>query len=827
MAKNMDVGRLSISMVADTVQYVNKMKDAEEKTKKSVNGMNSSFNRMNKTTAKSAKQMNAMSDRLKNMSQTASLVDGPLGGVASRLSVLSTVVASGPLVAGVVALGTAMAGLFAIMRTGLTTLDQTKVQLSQLEAQLNLADGAIGHTVAELDAFARELAINTLTSTVEVREAMGILATTTDLTGESFKRVTKLAQDVSQVMGTSLKANAKVLAKALEDPVDGLTKLERLQVSFTDKQKEMVETMVDNGEVLQAQSFILDQVADKYENIASKLNTDTIAVQADEMGQRWDELGEAIVGVTNTHPELVGFMKSVNIMLAELSKEINPQMFFELDANQKASEVIKGQYGDIINLMGDSAKKSKMLDDISSSESGVAKLQEEVKNLQLVNDTLNESSSIWSSAVAPVGLLNSIKSQFEDEDVKLKLLDKQKELAEAKAYTDQLKSMYNAVSKAESTAEEKRHEKSLNLITEQEKARIDSLMGMSMASDEYIDGLKKETKDWELFTSDNFGTPMDPEYLSNIEADITRIQEIANLLGKDLSNVNFDGMDSLDVDDMLSQYELFLGQKQALDIAYAEEAKKVALAQQQASEMEQQYGVGDSEIDALVDKYAMELDLYKRHLEAMGMARAEANVKEQEMASAMGEELFNQTMANQKQQTDWLTSGLDTAMDAMSALGEEGSDIAKAMFLANQAIAIANAYVSMGVAQAKALELGSVAGPPAYAQATAMGISTIAGIAAASVAGVAHGGMDSVPSESTFLLQKGERVVQPKANKDLTEFLARGGTSGGSTTINAPLTVQGNVTDEAWFESKLVKHRASISNMVAKANRERPSRRGR
>lgn len=46
---------------------------------------------------------------------------------------------------------------------------------------------------------------------------------------------------------------------------------------------------------------------------------------------------------------------------------------------------------------------------------------------------------------------------------------------------------------------------------------------------------------------------------------------------------------------------------------------------------------------------------------------------------------------------------------------------------------------------------------------------------AALVGGIAHGGLDFVPSESTFLLQRGERVIQPSANRDLTAFLSGAG----------------------------------------------------
>ena len=74
------------------------------------------------------------------------------------------------------------------------------------------------------------------------------------------------------------------------------------------------------------------------------------------------------------------------------------------------------------------------------------------------------------------------------------------------------------------------------------------------------------------------------------------------------------------------------------------------------------------------------------------------------------------------------------------------------------------------------------------------------------------------------MLQKGERVIQPKANQDLTEFLKTNGNGNGTTTIHAPLTVQGNVTDKKWFNQLLYDHRQLIASMNRKAKREKPRR---
>lgn len=80
--------------------------------------------------------------------------------------------------------------------------------------------------------------------------------------------------------------------------------------------------------------------------------------------------------------------------------------------------------------------------------------------------------------------------------------------------------------------------------------------------------------------------------------------------------------------------------------------------------------------------------------------------------------------------------------------------------------------------------------------------------AVTNLAGQFHSGSDNVASEGSYLLQKGERVVQSKANKKLTQFLDKDSdATSGNIDIEVPMNVAGNVTDKAWFQSELYKHR--------------------
>ena len=111
-----------------------------------------------------------------------------------------------------------------------------------------------------------------------------------------------------------------------------------------------------------------------------------------------------------------------------------------------------------------------------------------------------------------------------------------------------------------------------------------------------------------------------------------------------------------------------------------------------------------------------------------------------------------------------------------------------------------------------------------------IGASIAAVSSVASLAGQFHGGTDEVPdsmNNKSFMLKAGERVVQPEANKKLTKFLDSGGSGEGgmgspSVSISAPINIAGNVTNKAWFEGELYKHRQLISDSVNKSNRERP-----
>lgn len=103
-----------------------------------------------------------------------------------------------------------------------------------------------------------------------------------------------------------------------------------------------------------------------------------------------------------------------------------------------------------------------------------------------------------------------------------------------------------------------------------------------------------------------------------------------------------------------------------------------------------------------------------------------------------------------------------------NAFGEQ-SGLYKTMFATQKAFAIAQSLISIQQGLANAASNPWPTNLAAMASVAAATSSIISNIS--SVAGVFHGGTDYVPKESSYLLDKGERVLSPRQNKDLTNYL--------------------------------------------------------
>ncbi|MBS6332458.1 MAG: hypothetical protein KH418_00405 [Veillonella sp.] len=166
---------------------------------------------------------------------------------------------------------------------------------------------------------------------------------------------------------------------------------------------------------------------------------------------------------------------------------------------------------------------------------------------------------------------------------------------------------------------------------------------------------------------------------------------------------------------------------------------------------------------------------------------------------------------------------------AMTLFGQENTKAMQMAFNAHKAFSIGQATVNMWTAATDAwndptnVTTGQKIAAAALAVSQNMG--NIANIKSTNVSGMAHDGIDNIPREGTWLLDKGERVVDQRTNGDLKDFLSNnkaGNYNSQPIEVNAPLNINGNVNSSDKMVMEAIKRHAKlVAQAVEDAQRRR------
>lgn len=236
--------------------------------------------------------------------------------------------------------------------------------------------------------------------------------------------------------------------------------------------------------------------------------------------------------------------------------------------------------------------------------------------------------------------------------------------------------------------------------------------------------------------------------------------------------------------------------------------------------------VGITEVDpleALREKQAEELALTQELYNQKAISAQEYHDRVYGIETAYAQQSYQLQAQTAIVQLQGFQSVAQSMSDSAGTIFGKTSRMARAMFVFNKMLAIGQGIMDTMTWATKAGSQGGIAGALFAAQALAAGMGIVANIkqvATPEISGQFHSGIASVPATGTYLLERNERVVDKRLNKDLTGYLARANsTRNSSTVIHAPLTVNGSVgADE--LPVLFDKHRESLTQAVQKTQRE-------
>lgn len=225
------------------------------------------------------------------LNEVGAAAQGVLSDFAGRAGVVgSALTALGP--AGLAA-GASIGALAAALGSGLVQLADSERRFLRLEAVLKATGHASGLTAGQIDALAEDLEESTMASAEAVLDTAGVLATFKSVSGAAFERTIRLSADMAAVFGQDLSASAMQLGKALEDPVEGLSALRRVGVSFTQSQRDMIAAMVEMGDTAGAQKLILDALETQVGG-AGQAESKGLAGATKHLTDAWEDLLKAM-----------------------------------------------------------------------------------------------------------------------------------------------------------------------------------------------------------------------------------------------------------------------------------------------------------------------------------------------------------------------------------------------------------------------------------------------------------------------------------------------------------------------------------------------------
>ncbi len=172
--------------------------------------------------------------------------------------------------------------------------ESAKVQ-AQLQAVLKSTGNAAGLFAEDINDQSAALQKLTTYNDEAIGSMQNTLLTFTNIKGAVFQETVPAILDLATAMGTDLNGAAIQVGKALNDPVQGISALTRVGVTFSDAQKAVIENLVKTGQTAKAQQVIIAELNKEFGGSAAA-QAKTFAGQMQQLANRFDDIKEKVGG---------------------------------------------------------------------------------------------------------------------------------------------------------------------------------------------------------------------------------------------------------------------------------------------------------------------------------------------------------------------------------------------------------------------------------------------------------------------------------------------------------------------------------------------------
>ena len=230
------------------------------------------------------KEVTRLNNEVKKTKGASEQASSGLGGLNSSALKAAAVIAT------VVA---AVKAVVSVSKELINSYRDQELSQARLQSVLKATGNQIGMTVGDLKDLASATQSVTRFGDEAVMEAEKLLIATQSLDKDGLQRAIMASADLAEAMGEDIVSAASTMAYALQDPVNGLTRLRRQGIAFTETEAQQIQALSDANDLYGAQALILDKVESKYKGVAAAV-AETNTGKLDKIKNVWGDIKEGL-----------------------------------------------------------------------------------------------------------------------------------------------------------------------------------------------------------------------------------------------------------------------------------------------------------------------------------------------------------------------------------------------------------------------------------------------------------------------------------------------------------------------------------------------------
>lgn len=230
------------------------MRFGVQETTKELSELEQQAKKTETATEKLEEQTGEVAPTMEDAAQSAGLFGSALEGI------------TGSLDAQTIALGVgaaAFAAFVAVAERGLRASAEYEIAGAALAQSLEHVGNRTGFTIGQLQDFAGEIERATGIAEDRTLKMMATLNRVGSMTGEEFKKATQLALDMAAALGGDPVNAAETLARALNQPAQGITLLRRQFPELNALTLDHARALAESGQKAKAVALIMDELQAK------------------------------------------------------------------------------------------------------------------------------------------------------------------------------------------------------------------------------------------------------------------------------------------------------------------------------------------------------------------------------------------------------------------------------------------------------------------------------------------------------------------------------------------------------------------------------------